>query len=300
MKSHGPRRIATILLLGFRLTVAGKVEAEPKLSALDSSASLPEPSGVAEPGPSPGATPNLRLHVILTALGAASWTSLVLFYPEPTRCSWCDRNSDGSNSLNRFDSSIRETLRWSNPKAADTLSTVFSFGLAPLAGFGIGSAIAGYDSRLDEVPTDLLVIAESAVLALNVNELSKRTFARERPFVHARSPSDRSALRSNSDDLSFFSGHATLAFALATSAGTVASLRRYRLAPLMWSVGMLFAATGGYLRIAADQHYASDVLAGAFVGAASGFAVPYFAHRTRGARLGIVPYPGGVSVVGVW
>src|SRR6059058_3168029 len=79
-----------------------------------------------------------------------------------------------------------------------------------------------------------------------------------------------SDLHAAGDNLSFFSGHATLAFALATSAGTVASMRHHRLAPVMWAVGLLLATTGGYLRIAADRHYATDVLTGALVGSAVG------------------------------
>jgi membrane-associated phospholipid phosphatase len=39
------------------------------------------------------------------------------------------------------------------------------------------------------------------------------------------------------------------------------------------------AALTGYLRIAADKHYFTDVLVGAIVGSAIGVAVPYFAHR---------------------
>jgi len=41
--------------------------------------------------------------------------------------------------------------------------------------------------------------------------------------------------------------------------------------------GLGFAATA-CLRIAADRHYATDVLSGAAVGSAIGFTVPHFAH----------------------
>ena len=43
-------------------------------------------------------------------------------------------------------------------------------------------------------------------------------------------------------------------------------------------------AAPGYLRIAADKHYLSDVLTGALVGSAFGVAMPYFLHR-RGAAI---------------
>jgi membrane-associated phospholipid phosphatase len=195
-------------------------------------------------------------------------------------------------------------LRWRDTKTANTLSTVFSFGLAPLASIGVGAIITSHDDRLHEVPADLLVIAESAVLALDLNEISKLVFLRERPYVHGRSPSDRAARRSSADNVSFFSGHTTLAFALAVSAGTVASMRHYRLAPLMWVSGLVLAAASGYLRIAADRHYATDVLTGIIVGSGVGFSVPYFAHRPCTERLHLSAMPlrtgGGVALSGMW
>jgi membrane-associated phospholipid phosphatase len=66
---------------------------------------------------------------------------------------------------------------------------------------------------------------------------------------------------------------------MAVSSGTIASLRGYRGAPWVWGSGLLLASTIGYLRIAADKHYLSDVLVGASVGSLVGFAVPFFFHR---------------------
>jgi len=82
----------------------------------------------------------------------------------------------------------------------------------------------------------------------------------------SRTPEERARLHKNSDNLSFFSGHATLAFALAVSAGTIASMRHHKLAALMWATGLVLASTGAYLRIAADRHYATDVIMGMVVG----------------------------------
>jgi membrane-associated phospholipid phosphatase len=224
---------------------------------------------------------DLPVDVGVTAAGTVLWLGSELFAGKLASqdCRWCDRNSDGTDNLNGFDASIRRHLRWSNTSMANTLSSVFSFGLAPLAGTGIAALIAAHDDRLDEIPEDVLIVAESAVITMNVAQGAKFSFARERPDVHARSAAEREAHASSGDNLSFFSGHASLAFSLATSAGTVASMRKHRLAPLMWIAGLGFATTGAYLRIAADRHYATDVLTGSVVGSAIGFSVPYFAHR---------------------
>jgi membrane-associated phospholipid phosphatase len=259
------------------------------------------PAPAAAPAPMPY---DLRIDLPVTIGAGALVLTLELLHPSiaPKSCRWCDRNADGSDGLNGFDASIRDALRWSDTSTADTLSTVFSFALAPAAGVGIGALIAAHDGRLDEVPADLLVVAESAMIAVAANQIAKLAFGRARPYVHFRPAGDTAA--GSGDNLSFFSGHATLAFALATSAGTVASMRGYRLAPLMWASGMALATTSGYLRIAADQHYATDVIAGAVVGAAVGFAVPYFAHHpvAEGARLAAVPVAGGgvISLAGAW
>jgi membrane-associated phospholipid phosphatase len=104
----------------------------------------------------------------------------------------------------------------------------------------------------------------------------KYAAARKRPCVRELPPG--TALEGG-DNLSFPSGHTALAFSLATASGTVATLRGYRSAPYVWGAGMALAAFTGYLRMAADQHYASDVVVGALVGSLVGWAVPYLLHR---------------------
>ena len=71
-----------------------------------------------------------------------------------------------------------------------------------------------------------------------------------------------------------------------------------------------FATTGAYLRIAADRHYATDVLTGSAVGSAIGFSVPYLAHRPvrdeaafiSQLRISALPVPNGQLLVlsGLW
>ncbi len=56
-------------------------------------------------------------------------------------------------------------------------------------------------------------------------------------------------------------------------------MRGYRLAPLVWAVGLPMAAFTAYSRVAGDAHYLSDVLIGSAFGAAMGFLIPYLFHR---------------------
>jgi len=230
------------------------------------------------------ATPQLRYNLpldlgVTLGAGALSLTlELLSSKLAPSSCHWCDRDSSGRDTLNGFDASLRSSLRWSNTTAANRASNLFSYGLAPAAGLGLGAFIVWRDNRVDELPLDLLILAEAAILAVDANQISKIIVGRERPYVHFRSAADRESNRSSSDNVSFYSGHTSFAFTLAAAGGTIASLRQYRLAPLIWATGMTLAAVSGYLRVAADRHYASDVLVGAVVGSAIGLSVPYFGH----------------------
>jgi membrane-associated phospholipid phosphatase len=266
-------------------------------------------TALAEPAPYDPRTPvelrlNLPLDLGITLGGAALFATTEVLTPVLAQksCGWCDRNADGSDNLNGFDSSVRRALRWRSKGTAGTLSDVFSFVLAPSVGAGIGALVAWHDDRLRELPEDILLVAEAAVIAMNTTQLAKFTVGRERPYAHFRTAAARASEQSDADNLSFYSGHSTLAFSLATAAGTVASMRRHSLAPVMWIAGLTFASTGAYLRVAADKHYATDVLVGSLVGASIGFAVPYFAHGPRALRVSALPvdHGHGLALGGEW
>ncbi len=190
----------------------------------------------------------------------------------PDDCRWCDDNA--------LDRGIRNRLVWADPGAAASASNWTGYVALPLVTIG-GAAALGAASGPDHAWwTDGLIVAESAILASLFTNLVKDVAGRERPFVHALAPADKP--RTQEANLSFFSGHSSLAMSLAVSAGTVASLRGHRLAPVMWGAGVGLALTTGYLRIAADRHWATDVVTGWVVGAGFGVAVPYLLHRKRG------------------
>jgi len=208
----------------------------------------------------------------------------------PATCRWCDDNG--------LDRGWREAMLWDDTSMASDLSNLTGYGLAPASALGLTAIAAGLDHRLMDWPMDAVIILESMILAADVNQLVKMSAGRERPFVHAL-PEDQKPLTEDPDDnnLSFYSGHTTFAFSLAVSAGTVASLRRYKLAPVVWVVGLTAATATGWLRMAADKHYFTDVAVGALTGAAFGFAVPWL-HRAHVPRSVPMPVPvrGGMGV----
>ncbi len=74
-------------------------------------------------------------------------------------------------------------------------------------------------------------------------------------------------------------------------------MRGYRLASVVWATSLPMAAATGYLRIAADKHYLTDVLTGALIGSAVGFLVPFAFHRAPAAAVDPVA-TGAMPVLG--
>ena len=209
----------------------------------------------------------------MTVGGAAAWIASEVLKPDlaPSHCRWC--------SVDSVDAGVRDALVWRDTTAADTMSNLAGFALMPLVSVGFDSLAAAHQHALGNVPEDALLIAEAGVVAANVTQLTKWLVGRERPFVHALQPEEKPRTVQPSDnDLSFISGHTAEAFALAAAAGTIGAMRGYRWAPLAWSVGGAVAATTGYLRIAADKHWLTDVVVAMVVGIGIGVAVPYVFH----------------------
>jgi PAP2 superfamily len=279
----------------------------PRLAALALvfAAALASPSASADDPPPPAPAPlryDLRADLPSLAGGAAELTVTLALQSKlaPATCRWCDR------PLDDLDLTFKRALRWNDTHAADAAGTAFAVaGGITAAGLETWLSFAS-GGRAKDWGVDMMVIGESWALAMNLDEIVKLAAGRQRPLVHDPGPSDKGAAKIPEDNMSFFSGHTTSSFALAVSAGTVASLRGYKAAPAVWATGLLLAGTTGYLRIAADKHYFTDVLMGAAVGAASGFVVPYL-HRPLGAGdrarvTGVSPLAvrdgGGIGVTG--
>lgn len=252
-------------------------------------------------GPPPEELPYEPLRDgVITGVGALAVLLTDTVFKEalaPEDCRWCEPPG--------FDAGARDALRWDDTHLAHQISNFTGFGAVPIA-VGVLALANLRDHRRDELLVDVGIVAESVFLALDVNQLFKMSFGRERPWIHALPEADKALVdRPTENNLSFYSGHATLAFSVATSAGVVASRRGYRWAPAVWAVGMPLAAATAYLRVAADRHWLSDVSVGAVAGVAIGWAVPRFLHARRGpgdgrATVELVPTLRGAAVVGTF
>ena len=112
-----------------------------------------------------------------------------------------------------------------------------------------------------------VLAAGSALIALGVNQVISRAWFRPRPFTHHTAL----LLLPASHDPSFPSDHAAFAFAVAT----VLLLTSRRLG----GPALVYAAVVAFSRVFVGEHYPTDVVAGALVGA--GVALGIFALRGR-------------------
>lgn len=214
-----------------------------------------------------------RLEGTLVGVGAAAFLGAELLKPvlAPKKCRLC-----GNNPL---DLSVRKSLRWDNVVRAQRTAHAMLLGVVPLVSVGGLAALSVNQGTHHDNVVDAMVMFESFLLTAHVTLLTKFTAGRRRPFVKAGSEAQRDVLTGpQEDNISFFSGHTSTTFALAVAAGATASFRGYRYAPVVWGVGVPLAAFTGYLSIAADRHYFTDVLTGALVGSAIGVLVPWL-HR---------------------
>jgi membrane-associated phospholipid phosphatase len=217
----------------------------------------------------------------------------------PKSCNWCEIGSDGSDNLNGFDAWFRNALVRRDTSVAATTSDVFAYGVAPVTAITfLAMGAQREDQSLHNTPIDLLLVGEATALAMDVNQIVKLAVSRERPYLHFASADARAATTGNDSSLSFYSLHTSATFSLAVSAGTIATMRGYSIAPLIWASGIMIGTATGYMRMAADKHYMTDVLTGAAVGSLIGFGVPYFFHKPIASRFRVSghPEPGGGTI----
>lgn len=169
----------------------------------------------------------------------------------------------------------------------------------------------------DDVSSRYLVYGEALAVSLLLNAGTKYVVQRPRPYAYHRDPRVAAYAASQGKDshLSFYSGHAALAFTAATTGGYLFATRSQSTGAraAIWGSGATVAAATSVLRVRAGKHYYSDVLVGAALGVGVGFLVPRLHHdgiSLSGAEVGaiagglvlgtaisaLLPMPGDLSI----
>jgi membrane-associated phospholipid phosphatase len=198
---------------------------------------------------------------------------------DPATLNWLDRHVAG-----------RYHPGWS------TWSDIGVYSLHALAAAGIL-----IDDGLRAGLNDLVVVAEATLMASAASGISTASTGRPRPYMYG-TEAPLAVRESGDGGLSYFSGHASTAFAVSTA--TFVTLHRLhpddRWPWLVLAGGSVAAGFVGATRVLAGQHFPTDVLAGAAVGAAFGLLVPALHKAPR--RLEVAPLAmiagGGLSISG--
>jgi membrane-associated phospholipid phosphatase len=276
---------------------------------------VPQATGTAAP---PGATapmpatpwpahglPTVGTWDIVATGGLVGALTIVQFgVPAPTEGKWAG---------NGFDNWVRDGLRLSSEsgrQAASTTSDVLVYALAALPVVN-ATLVAGAEHERWDIAWRLVVLDAETMLTASLAAVSlQHLTARQRPFVQecAANPNLLDCA-TGSKYQSFPSGHTTLAF-------TAVALECFHhgyldTAHTGWGaaacpVTIAVATMTGVLRIMADRHWATDVLAGALLGGSIGWAIPALHLAVAKGQTATVVTPiispamMGLSVAGRW
>src|SRR5262249_34593251 len=124
--------------------------------------------------------------VAVSVVGLQAWTATEVGKRglAAESCRWCEQRTDGTPTTNALDEVARRALRWGATGTAEAISNALGYGATPLLLMAIGGGAALMDRRRRESPVDLLLFAETAVIAADVNQLVKFAVGRERPYLH--------------------------------------------------------------------------------------------------------------------
>ncbi|MEO8800834.1 MAG: phosphatase PAP2 family protein [Polyangiaceae bacterium] len=230
------------------------------LAATTAHAAEPTNPSRKDRGPAYQLRPSIDLPVVGIGLVMASTR---LFRAQPAYCApLCDRVT--LNALDRTTAGSYDS----------TWSTASTVGLV-----GVAAASAVYlvaDERFVPAMNDAVVVLESALTAVGISSVASIAAGRPRPFLFGeKAPLD---VRNSADaSMSFVSSHAAVTFAVGISTFITAEhLRPTRpLVPALVLIAGLASASFVTLgQVEAGNHFVTDAIAGAVVGASSGILVP--------------------------
>jgi membrane-associated phospholipid phosphatase len=241
-------------------------------TAAPPAATTASPAPGTPPWPAHG-LPTVGVWDIVASAGLIGGLSIVQFgVPAPTQGKWAG---------NGFDDWVRGGLRLSSEEGRKTASTTSDVFVYALSAFPLINAtlVAGAEHERWDIAWRLVVLDAETLLTATFAAVSlQHLTARERPFVQecATNPNLQDC-QTGSKYQSFPSGHTTLVFA-------AVALECFHHGYLDtthtgWGAAacpttVVVATLTGVLRIMADRHWATDVLAGAVLGGTIGLAIP--------------------------
>jgi len=226
---------------------------------------------------------NTSQEVVLLSSGVVAGVTAILVQGHIDPLSEQEVAALSRQDVNAFD----RGATWNYSEKAGTASDYLVYGLiaAPPALL--------LDQRIrDDWQTFGVMYAEAMLLTGATVQLVKGLVARTRPYAY--NPDAPLEIRTSVDaSNSFYSSHTAFAFAAAVFLGVTYSAyfpdSRWR--PWVWAMSLTAASAVGYLRFEAGEHFPTDILTGAVVGAAIGYLVPAL-HRVEAEQVSVSPVVG--------
>ena len=217
--------------------------------------------------------------------------------------------------LNDFDVAVRDAWIAPTTEEQELYATISDAFFGVLLGLPVVDALlfAGLARGSSDVALQTVLLdVEVLTIGFFLTMLTTRQVARERPMVQDCRSEGRPIEECGDGtgrNVSFLSGHAVMDYA---AAGLICTshLEHPLLGELWADVAVCgavlgLATAGSVMRLPADRHWATDVIAGAGVGLLLGIAFPYLTHHAdflRDANVQVVPSaPGaeaGISIGG--
>jgi membrane-associated phospholipid phosphatase len=197
-----------------------------------------------------------------------------------------------------FDHSLRGQFSASANAASNTL--IFANILVPIA----MHASLGVTNELSRIA---IVFTEAISISYLLNAAAKHVVQRPRPYVYSDDPFVKAFSKSEGIDthLSFYSGHASMAFTAAVAGSYMYALRTNDEAAraLIWGINLAMASATANLRVRSGKHFYSDVFVGTMLGVGIGLLVPIIhqseSHPTYEPSTGEIATMAGGFVLGI-
>jgi len=166
-------------------------------------------------------------------------------------------------------------------------------------------ALAGYswykgDADGHDFGAFTLMFAEAIALQNALNQIVRSSQLWPRPYIYAKSGEGAQKAKEARGEAygSFYSGHASAAFTVATFTGEwfseIYPNSKYK--TLVWASSYTLAAGVGILRVVAGKHYPSDIIIGALMGTGVSFGVLKL-HEFCKKKIAIWAIPGNIGAV---
>lgn len=259
-------------------------------SVTPASPAAPVPTDSPAPPPSPMQVRlAVDLPVIALGLSVALGIELVAGEQRWAGCGACDRG--GLNALDRtvLGKHSAGARTYSDIGLVSVIALPFALDLGDVLIQRARDRPAWKSRHLRGWGRDVVVLLETFAVNYAATNVVKVAVQRPRPFSY---DADSSVGDPQDGDarLSFFSGHTSTAFAMATAYASLFQARHPRsrwIAPV-WVLGLGFAGSLAVARVEAGKHFWTDVLVGAAVGTSIGVIVPAL-HRSDwlGERLAL-------------